>query len=336
MKKKIPIFITLFVVLGLAGFFIYYRFTSRTIFNEGFVNGNTSGNLYNSGLYCEYDGIIYFANPGDSYRLYSMQANGLDVKKLNNDVVSYINVDENYIYYVRNNVSTSLEGSIFNFSTNALCRTSKDGDDLFILDHEPCLYASLVGNYIYYIHYDKENASTLYRVKIDGTEQEQISKTPYFTCSTNGQYIYYNGIENDHNVYEYNTATGSQSILYMGNCWMPIKVDNELYFLDCDDDYKLVKVNLSTQDKVTLTTDRVDCFNISGSYIYYQDNTTTHLNRIRTDGTGNQELFPGNYTRIHTTSYYLYFTDFQSERTYRSSISNPLNLEYFSPASGEK
>lgn len=335
MKKKLPTIITILILIGLIAFFVYRHFASQTVFNDGYVNGNTAGNLYNSGLYCEYNGIIYFANPGDSNRLYSMQANGTDVKKICNDVVSYINVDNNYIYYVRNNISASSDGSVFNFSTNALCRLSKDGEDLVVLDTEPSLYASLIGNYIYYIHYDEENASTLYRVKIDGTEQEQISKTPYFTCSTNGQYIYYNGIENDHNVYEYNTATGSQTLLYSGNCWMPVKIDNDLYFMDCDDDYKLAKVNLSTKDKTTLTEDRVDCFNIYGSYIYYQDNTTTHLNRVRTDGTDNQELFAGNYTRINVTSYYVYFTDFNNERTYRASIQNPLTFEYFAPSYGD-
>lgn len=331
MKKKLPIIITSLIVLAFIAILSYRYFSSKTVFNEGFVNGNTAGNLYNSGLYCEYNGTIYFANPGDSGRLYSMDVNGTHVKKICNDIVSYINADDNYIYYVRNNIGASSDGSIFNFNTNALCRLNKKDGEVLILDDEPSLYASLVGNYIYYIHYDETEASTLYRVKIDGSEQKQISKTPYFTCSTNGQYIYYNGIEGDHNVYEYNTSTGSQSLIYTGNCWMPVRVDNEIYFMDCDDDYKLAKVNLSTGDKTTLTQDRIDCFNIYGSYIYYQDNTTSHLNRVRTDGTDNQELFSGIYTKIHATSYYLYFTDFMNGRTYRTSLQNPSTFEYFAP-----
>ena len=329
MKKKLPIIITCVLVVGIAAFFVYQHFASKTVFNDGYVNGNTAGNLYNSGLYCEYNGTIYFANPGDSNRLYSMDANGTNVKKLSNDVVSYLNADDNYIYYVRNNLTAT--ESIFNFNANALCRYSKRNGDVLVLDDQPSMYASLVGNYIYYIHYDTDSASTLYRVKIDGSEQKQISKTPYFTCSTNGQYIYYNGIEGDHNIYEYNTATGSQTQLYAGNCWMPVRVDNEVYFMDCEDDYKLAKVNLSTGDKTTLTEDRVDCFNIYGSYIYYQDNTTSYLNRVRTDGTDNEELFSGIYTKLNATSYYLYFTDFTTERTYRTSLQNPSTLEYFGP-----
>ncbi len=336
MKKRIPIIILLIAFLGLAGVLLYQHFNEKTVFNEGYVNGNTAGNLYNAGLYCEYNGTVYFANPGDGNRLYSMNANGSNLKKLSNDVVSYINVDENYIYYVRNNVSASLEpGNFFNFSTNALCRYTKKDGDLLVLDDEPSLYASLVGNYIYYIHYDTKEASTLYRVKIDGTEQKQISKTAYYTCSTDGQYIYYNGIEEDHNVYEYNTANGSQALIYSGNCWMPIRVDNEIYFMDCDDNYKLAKVNLSTNEKTTLTTDRVDCFNIYGGYIYYQNNTTSYLCRVRTDGTDNQALFSGLYTMINTSSNYLYFTEFKSKATYRAPMQNPTSYLYFGPVFDE-
>ena len=38
-------------------------------YNEGYVNGNTAGNLYNNGLLCEYGDKIYFANPEDVLKL---------------------------------------------------------------------------------------------------------------------------------------------------------------------------------------------------------------------------------------------------------------------------
>ncbi len=42
--------------------------------------GNTSGNLLNGGLFCEYDGKIYFANPNDYNRLYVMNSDCTDIK----------------------------------------------------------------------------------------------------------------------------------------------------------------------------------------------------------------------------------------------------------------
>ena len=45
--------------------------------------GNTAGNLYNSGLFCEYDGTVYFSNAADNGALYSMNVDETEVKKLN-------------------------------------------------------------------------------------------------------------------------------------------------------------------------------------------------------------------------------------------------------------
>ena len=49
----------------------------------------------------EKDGIVYFANPADNYCLYSMNPDGTNIKKLEDQSVSYINVDDHYIYYCK-------------------------------------------------------------------------------------------------------------------------------------------------------------------------------------------------------------------------------------------
>ena len=90
------------------------------------------------------------------------------------------------------------------------------------------MYASLVGNYLYYLHYDTTDATTLYKVKIDGKEKEQVEKQSYFTASTDGQYIYYNGLTDNHNIYEMDTSNDHAKVIYEGNCWMPVKDGNNL------------------------------------------------------------------------------------------------------------
>ena len=60
MKKKISIIIVVIVIIALiAAAVIFHYLSNRTHFNEGYVNGNTAGNLYNGGLFCEYDGIFF-------------------------------------------------------------------------------------------------------------------------------------------------------------------------------------------------------------------------------------------------------------------------------------
>ncbi len=326
-------FIVLFILIIVAAVVSIVRYQlGKTRFNDGLANGNTAGNLYNAGLFCERGDMIYFSNPSDNHKLYSMTSQGTNVKKLSDDTVSYINADDHYIYYVRNNSSKDSAFSFLKWNDNSLCRIKKGGGDVTILDQDPSLYASLVGNYIYYIHYDKQDASSLYKVKIDGKEKQQVSTHPYLTCSTNGSYIYYNGIEKDHNIYRLDTASDSAVSIFEGNCYQPVIDGSTAYYLDADNNYALTLADLSTGETEVITNDRVDTFNVYGSVIYYQRNDKNNpaLCRIGTDGSGQEEVCPGNFTDINITSSYVYFYPYDNDKTcYRTPLNGPVNVSQF-------
>lgn len=336
MKKKLPIIVFLIIlILAIAGGITSYML-SRTRFNEDYVNGNTPGNLYNSGLVCEYDGLIYFSNPSDRDRLYSMNPDGTGLTKLSDDTVSYINVDEHYIYYVRNNPGTGDSFSFLNYNTDSLCRINRDGgdDSILVLDEAPSLYASLVGNYVYYLHYSESDGSTLYKAKIDGKEQVQVATDAFFTASASGPYIYYNGVSSEHYLWRLNTEDDSSGMLYGGNCWMPTVVDDSiLYYMDCDNHYAIARVDLATGEKVLLSEARADWYNVCGDYIYFQhsDAEEPALCRMRTDGSGYEVLLDGNYKNICTTSEHVYFRDYNTDETYRIKHSDISSIELFLP-----
>lgn len=336
MKKHLPLIIfIILLILAVAGGVTVYMM-NRTRFNDGYVNGNSAGNLYNEGLVCEYDGMIYFANPSDNDKLYCMNADGTDLTKICDDIVSFINVDENYVYYVRNNPGAAGEFSFLNVNTNSLCRINRDGrtDSVLVLDTAPSLYASLVGNYIYYMHYSDSEGSTLYKVKIDGSDQTQVLASPFFTCSTSGQYIYYNGVDAEHYLWRLNTEDDSKGMLYGGNCWMPtVTADSTVYYMDCDSHYAIARADISTGEKVLLCEDRVDCYNVSGDYIYFQRNDSENpaLCRMHTDGSGYEVLAEGNHMNINTTSKYVFFRDYETEQTYRMAHEGNGEIELFAP-----
>lgn len=334
MKKVIGKVALILSVLLIIGGVCFYRYYFRVLYNDSYVNGNSAGNLYNNGMFCESNGSVFFANPSDEYKLYVMDADGSNVKKICEDSVAYINADEHYVYYTRASSGANTAFSFLHINTYSLCRIRRDGrGEIKILDDAPCIYASLVGNYIYYLHYDTEEATTMYKVKLDGEDQKQISTSPYFTCSTNRQYIYYNGLTNDHNVYRFDTTNDTQSLLYQGNCWMPTVVnDSVLYFIDCENNYKLARVDLATGEKVILCEDRVDCYNVSGNYIYFQRNSDdAALCRINTDGSNYTEIKSGVFNEINVTSKYVYFSDFFSDVVYRCPVSSDGPAEFFTP-----
>lgn len=319
MKKIIT-----FIILGLAVvaailLSLYTRQMNAPKYNDGYVNGNTAGNLYNNGLFCEYGGKIYFANADDGNRLYCMDRNGSNQEKICDDSVASINVDENYVYYVRTGGDSTSDFSFFHYNTNSLCKIRRDGKgDVIILDEAPALYASLVGNYLYYLHYDTETATTFYRVKNDGTEMKQISNQPYYPCATKGQYIYYNGVNGDHNIYQYDTVSGARSILYSGNCWMPIVEGNYLYFLDLDDSYSLTKVDLSTGEKSIICDDFVEFYNIHNGTIYFQrSGKNPALCKVDITGDNYAVIRDGAYNSLNIAGGMLYFVEFSTNELYR-------------------
>lgn len=334
MKKIWKRLLFILCIILIAGAVFIIRYINRFKYNDSFVNGNTAGNLYNDGYFCEHNGIVYFANPSDHDCLYSMNPDGTDIKKLVNQSVSYINVDDHYIYYCKLQGRSDSAFSFLPINTNSLCRLRIDGKgEPEILDSDPCMYASLVGNYIYYLHYDKEKGTTLYKIKIDGTGKEQVAKESFFTASTDGKYIYYNGLNDNHNVYQLDTTTDQSSVIYEGNCWMPIKSGNTLYYLDCENDYRIARAELTTGEQTFVTDCRVDCYNVYGDKIFFQKNDAASpaFCCINTDGTGYQEIKNGNYTSIQVTSRYVYFTDFSNKIIYYTSTSNPGNIQIFQP-----
>lgn len=336
MKKRLPFLLILLLLLLATGFGVFHYFAGRIRFNDAYVNGNSAGNLYNGGLFCEYNGTVYFANPSDENALYSMDANGGSLTKLCSDNVSFINADEHYIYYVRNNPGSNGDFSFLSINTNSLCRIDRDGDadSVLILDSEPCMYASLAGNYIYYLRYTEASGTTLYKVKIDGSDKEMVNENPYYTCSALGQYIYYNGMDREHYIWRLNTADDSTGMLYGGNCWMPTVVDESTaYFMDCDNNYAIARADLTTGDKTLLCEDRVDWYNVSGSYIYFQRSDTEHpaLCRMRTDGSEYEELANGNHKNLNVASGYLYFCDYYTGQTFRIATAGDAKVEVFAP-----
>ena len=290
MKKVLKILIPLIIIAAIIGGVVFYNYSNRTRWNDSYINGNTAGNLYNNGLFCEHNGTVYFSNPNDNHYLYSMNTSGGEVKKLYEDIASFINADDHYVYYVRNNVGADTQFSFLHVNTNSL--------------------------------------------KIDGTEQEQVDTNPYFTCSANGQYLYYNGIESDHNIYQYDTTASISQAIVLGNFWMPSADNENIYYLDCENNYSLIRLARS-QAPVQLVSDRVEYYNVYGDTVYFQRNNLAEdaaLCSVKTDGSDYRVIAEGNYTNINAASQYLYFSEVGSENViYQMPLNGNGEISIFSP-----
>lgn len=333
MKKSVKIIIFIVVIVLIAGGVFTYKYVNRIRFNDTYVNGNLSGNLYNDGIFCESFGQVFFSNPDDNGALYSMNLDGSEVKKLSEDTAMSINADRHYVYYVRNNDNSSSDYSFFAYNNNALCRIPRKGGKVAILDKDICSHATLVGNYIYYIHSDSKTASTFYRIRIDGKERTQLDNTYVFPCCALNQYLFFSGSE-DGNIYQYDCETNTKTEYYACDSYNPIVTgDNNIFYLDIKRNNALIHTNANFDNPIIISDESIDSFNVYGSNIYYQvtDNYDNRLCMIKNDGSEKTIIAHGNFNGISVTSYFIYFREFESGNIYYTPTGNPGALVPFHP-----
>lgn len=329
-KKKqniyvIPVIIAVFLLLFIASFF-----TGRIRMNPAGTIGNSAGNLNNSGLFCEHEGIVYFSNPTDFGRLYSMQPDESNIKKLSDLNVRNILAGGKYLYYFQlGDAGDAGLGSVL--SMKSFNRCNLKGKDVTGLTRDTVITAQLVDNYLYMLVSENDGPSFC-KLKIDKSDKVVLAHAPINPASAVNGTIYYNGTETNHYLYGLDTATDSTYEVWKGNLWYPIVEGDYVYYLDVAENYRLCRYSISQDMVEVLTNDRVDCFNMGSGYIYYQKNDDTpQLKCMRTDGSNVMVIAEGIYNHINMTSQYVYFQEYGNDMSlFHSYIGSP-GYEAFVP-----
>lgn len=312
--------------------FVLALISSYTPLNDDYTVGNTPGNLNNNGYFCEHDGRVYFANAYDNYSLYSMNPDETDIKKLHSGSSSHICAGGNYLYYAMVNAGGGSDlGSVR--GSYGIYRSKLNGKNTTGMDRCLIVTMQLCGNYLYYEKADSKTGTTLEKVKIDKKDKQTIESDDIINpnCYVNGT-IYYNGTDQDHYLYALNTSNDTSSVVWRGNIWNPVYQDGYVYFMDVENNYRLCRYSVYDDVVEVLTNDRIDMFNIYGSYIYYQVSSKTNpaLKRMLTDGSSQEIVSEGVYQNINITSQYVYFNTFGEETpVYRTSTFGPVNVTTF-------
>lgn len=287
--------------------------------------GNTSGNLLNGGLFCENEGKIYFANPYDSNKLYSMDKDLSNPKKVIDDRASYINSAGKYIFYTRRNdlIKNDLD-ALLSLSTTGLFRVETSGRNISKLYEYPTQVACLYGNYIYYQHYDRKEGLELYSTKIDGSEESLLVEEAAAPYAIYKNKIYYSGWDKDHYIHSMDITGGNSTVLYNGNCTALTVHGDYLYFLNMEQDYSLCRMSLDGSSVETIINQHLATYNISedGASIYYQIDDGKNNGLYKLDlYTYNSELISeGNFNYLNLTSEYLFFEEYDQSVLYAYNL----------------
>lgn len=333
-KRRIfSIIFTLFLLTLIS--FISVSYKRTTTFHSRNVSGNLAGNLYNNGVFCEYNDKIYFSNSYDEGDLYVMNLDGTNISKLYDDTVSYINVVDKYIYYARNNLTQGNLSAMFRGNLFGVYRLNLNGKNLVRLNEHPSGVVSFGNNEVFYQHYDNDTALTLKSVSSDGSQKKELSKDAINpSCIVNG-IMYYSNISDKHKLMARDIANQNTWVVYDHPTYHPIYEDNYIYFMDLDHNYSLARINLTTLDKEDLNTGRIDTFNLYQDYIYVQKNDAKKplLCRMKKDGTQVETILSGNFCNINITSQYVYFNQFGHDTPiYRIKTSGDIEVARFDEA----
>jgi hypothetical protein len=323
MTKQVKIILILLpIVVIISGLFLWNYLANRIQDNPPGTIGNSAGNLHNGGLFCEYDGTVYFSNAFDNGHLYAMDPNEDNIRKLSDLTISNILAAGNRLYFYQP-AQASVGGFGFIHSPETFIVSSLDGSERSEMMRNPITSAQLIGNHVY-LYNMGAMSPTLYRVKTNGSEEEKLSSAYMDPTCVLGTTFYYGDMADHFALYAYDTLSGSsRPVTSSITVYNPIIDGDYIYYMDVTNDYRLCRFSVSSETVDVLTRDRVDCFNIGRGYLYYQKNSSDSpaLMMMNADGSNPQIVAEGNFTAIHITSSYVYFQAFGfPEVTYHAAL----------------
>lgn len=328
-SKVIKILIVTVLVIGIGVAIFINHQNSKFQYNIDTATGNTAGNLNNGGTFAEYDGKIYFANPYDDGRLYIMNTDCTEATRLNTDSVSSLNVCGKYIYYVKNNYSRDAIDAGTRISMYGVYRTNLKGRNSYCLYETLSGTTSMYGNYLYYQHYTKTEPLSFHKVKIDGTEDTELSTIPINPSCIYNNKVYYANPKEKNNIYTYDVKTGTTSKVNDANAYMVDYADNYVYYVDLAKGYSLVRYNVANGTTELLyapDNGKVVRYNRYGNKIFFSvEGDDWGLYRMNSNGTQIEFLADGNIVNIQCTSKYTFFQYFENaELLYRVPTSGAI------------
>lgn len=328
-RRNILIAVLSLLLIAFLGFILV--FSGRITMNPEGTVGNTAGNLNNGGLFCEYNGTVYFSNANDGGSLCAMDVNESNVRRLSSLKVGNILAGGKYLYYFQTGGTTSNYGFGQLQGMKSFDRCKLNGEDANALTRDVVVTGQLVDNYLYLLT-STHAGPAFYKLKIDNSEKVDLADFAINpACAVNGK-IYYNGTQNDHYLYALNTANDVVTEVWQGNLWYPIVEGDYVYYMDVANNYRLCRYSLSRDSIQILTEERVDCFNVGNGYVYYQTNSKNPaLKSMYTDGSNVQVIAEGIFTDINMTSQFVYFRPFNDDTTMYHSFIGSNGYSSFNP-----
>lgn len=272
----------------------------------------TMGNTVNEGRLVVDGDTIYYSEPRDGGRLYSMDLDGNNKKKLTESEAHFINVLEDKILY--SDRSNNYYG----------CTVKKDGSDAKVLLPMMSMHYILFDERIYFSNWAdgckiysvdmegkdlqkvcdmgaenlyqygawiyftaRDMSSEIYRVKINGEGLDQVNSDESLAPNVHHGILYFVNWSDNGALYSVDPddAVSTYRRVYEKHVANVNMFDGMLYFSDWSVGGKPHRMDLATGDIIKLSDDRATYLAVQGDWLYYHNNNDANrVYRVKTTG----------------------------------------------------
>ena len=203
-------------------------------------------------IYVVNDRVFYI---GENYNIYSMDLEGGDRTKINENETGYIGITDKYILFNDFPENPESETDFVTYIMNI------DGTGTRMINGQRLYNPNIIGNQIYYVNGDN---SEIHRVDINGKNDTVVYKSPAYNMNVSDGYIYYLNYKNE------NADSEDEPV-----CIHKVKIDGTEHKIICE------------------MTNYSSFVGVAGDWIYYtdHDNESYYINMIKNDGSDKITLY---------------------------------------------
>jgi len=230
------------------------------------VTGNSIGNIANEGLVAYMDSYIFFTliENQDRGKLCKAKVGDSKYSVINYDFSRYINAYNGFIYYCDTKDDPEIFGPAEMYGP--IIRIDSNGKNRKTITSDYAGYLTIVNDYIYYIN--ASDGNKVYRMKIDGTQEQKISDDKTYNMCVYKGYVYFTANER---IYRVNPDKGGTKKMLLNDTVMNfILYNDKIYYVD---DYvgEIYKMDIDGKNRKMICNEKVDySFNIYKDSLYYE------------------------------------------------------------------
>lgn len=227
--------------------------------------GNTYGNLSNGAFAVTHEDSLFYITATGIYR---QTVSGGQIKQIAETPGSFLNAGSDWLYYLDQG--------------GHIQKVTADGKTGWQLCDQTARTLTLAGDWLYYT--EKEDTSRLFRIRVDGTGREQLTDSDVLEVCPYDGWLYCAGFSSLFRMRPDGTGAETlvdKRCVYLQpqeGLLFAVRGDTQY-------GGTLIRIDLSTMDTTPLSEDTARCMLVSGETVYYRnDSKSGYLFTIRTNG----------------------------------------------------